>query len=79
MGDMLGKKEQWLLSKIDLCHLTLISHITSVPENSAPVAAGTVICTTLNEGHDDKSKPDDVEDCDLEGSSKKEGNEKKDI
>ena len=51
--------------------VTLILRVTPVPENSEPVAAGTVICTTFNEGHDDNKDNDlDGDNSDKEGSKK---------
>lgn len=45
--------------------------VTSVPENSKPVAAGTVICTTFNEAHDDdKGNELDGDNSDKVGSKK---------
>lgn len=50
---------------------------TSVPENSEPVAAGTVICTIFNEGHGDESKADDCDDDHLDGDNSDQGGSKK--
>lgn len=58
MGDILGEPNRPVECNFSFpSHVSLLITITMssmpVPENSDPVPAGTALCTTFNEGHDD--------------------------
>eukprot|EP00804_Cyclotella_cryptica_P018400 CCRYP_020367-RC/>CCRYP_020367-RC protein AED:0.37 eAED:0.37 QI:150/0.87/0.77/1/0.12/0.11/9/1838/165 len=81
--DVKGVIETWYKKKGDLIKKDdVICDIDTeaIPENAEPVAAGTVICTTFNEGHGDELKEDDDKDDEFDndnsdgGGSKKGGN-----
>eukprot|EP00804_Cyclotella_cryptica_P018398 CCRYP_020367-RB/>CCRYP_020367-RB protein AED:0.37 eAED:0.37 QI:150/0.88/0.8/1/0.11/0.1/10/1838/176 len=79
-GDLIKKDDMFTFGLCTDDDFDSIMGDILVPENAEPVAAGTVICTTFNEGHGDELKEDDDKDDEFDndnsdgGGSKKGGN-----